>query len=466
MKRVFLIVIDGLGVGAQEDAFHYGDADANTLKSALEGGLELGAKPLIHFAQLGLGTLLDPEAQKKFAKLLPGHESNLPEASATPFAPTKSSTQDVTTTQGETTTQGVTTKPSASVGMMREVSAGKDSTTGHWELAGLHLAKPFPTYPDGFPNQILDLFCRSTGVEGVLCNKPYSGTDVIRDFGDEHRRTGKPIVYTSADSVFQIAAHTDTIPLETLYEWCRIAREEICTGDHEVGRVIARPFTGSSGSYERISSSRKDYSSIPPKPNLMSLLRSCGIRTLSIGKVADLFASEGFDETHKTKSNRDGLNAILKTLKRSFPADDQEITESNESTETNESTESKESFSAGVEEKGVFVFANLIDTDQLFGHRQDPQGYYECLREIDDAIPAILKEVKNEDLIIITGDHGNDPGDQSTDHTREFVPLFVLQKAPDFTPSPLGVRDTFSDVSATILEYFSCDNNLKGQSFL
>lgn len=432
LKRVFFIVIDGLGVGAQEDAFRYGDADAHTLKSALIGGLDAKAEPLTNFAHLGLGTLLNTESERQ-SNSQPDTEPDTEPDTDLNTGPDSEALKSFRSLLPEPGPEG----PSASTGKMREVSAGKDSTTGHWELAGIYLAKPFPTYPQGFPPSLLDHFCRQTGVPGVLCNQPYSGTDVIRDFGEEHQRTGHPIVYTSADSVFQIAAHTDTIPLETLYEWCRIARETVCTGDHEVGRVIARPFAGTPGAYERIASSRKDYSSIPPKPNLLSELRAHGIRTLSIGKVADLFAGEGFDESRKTTSNRDGLDAILQTLQRSFDS-----------------------------ERGVLVFVNLIDTDQLYGHRQDPVGYYKCLQEIDEAIPAMLHSAKRGDLFIITGDHGNDPGDQSTDHTREFVPLLVYQKDPAFHPVSLGTRDTFSDVSASILHYFSCDNKLKGRSFL
>ena len=388
MGRVFLVIIDGLGIGAQEDAGLYGDESANTLAGVSRA---TGCK-LPNFRKLGLGNI-EP---------LP----SIPPAQI----------------------------PAACVGKMREVSAGKDSTTGHWELAGLILEKPFPTYPDGFPDNVIDRFCEGTGNQEVLCNKPYSGTDVIRDFGNEHLSTGRPIVYTSADSVFQVACHTDVTPVETLYRWCEYAREHVMVNEHAVGRVIARPFEGKPGSFERISDQRKDFSHPVPAPNLLSVLQEAGVKTYSIGKVIDLFAGEGFSQYRKTKSNAEGLSQLLSLM------------------------------SADIDNS--FTFMNLIDTDQLFGHRQNPAGYAEALGEIDRALPAAIGKLGREDLLIITGDHGNDPTDNSTDHTREFVPLIVTQGGTLERSCNLGVRETFADVSATVLDFFGCENPLEGNSFL
>lgn len=388
MGRFFLIIIDGLGIGAQEDAAEYGDVGANTLKGVSKA---TGCK-LPNFEQLGLGNIEELPSIKSVAK------------------------------------------PKASFGKMREVSAGKDSTTGHWELAGIQLETPFPTFPNGFPEEIIKEFCKATGVKDVLCNKPYSGTDVIRDFGKEHLSVGRPIVYTSADSVFQVAAHVDVTDLETLYRWCEIARNEIMVDEHSVGRVIARPFHGEVGSFERLSDHRKDYAVLAPTPNLMSLLQDNSIKTYSIGKVADLFAGEGFDQYRKTRTNAEGISQLLSLM------------------------------SANIDQS--FVFVNLIDTDQLYGHRQDPGGYAKALEEIDRALPAILSKLNEDDVMIITGDHGNDPTDNSTDHTREFVPLIAFPGKTESNGNDLGVRSSFSDVSATILDAFGVKNKLHGTSFL
>lgn len=386
-NRVFLIVIDGLGIGAQEDAVQYGDEEADTLGHVSE----ISNCRLPNLAKMGLGNIKSLHS--------------IPES----------------------------VNPIASYGKMREVSAGKDSTTGHWELAGIHLDEPFPTYPNGFPDTVVKAFCKGIGKENVLCNKPYPGTDVINDYGDEHLETGFPILYTSADSVFQVACHTDVTSVETLYEWCEFARSDIMTGQHGVGRVIARPFKGTSGSYERISEKRHDFSRTPSKPNLLSLLQEGEIKTYSIGKIFDLFAGEGFTQYRNTRNNAEGISQLLSLM------------------------------SANIDQS--FVFVNLIDTDQVYGHRQDPEGYGKCLEEIDRSIPAILSRLNSGDLLIITGDHGNDPADDSTDHTREFVPLLVKRGKEDRGKS-LGIRETFSDVSATISEAFGVNYRLPGTSFL
>jgi phosphopentomutase len=386
MNRSFLVVIDGLGIGAQEDAADYGDEHSDTIGHISEiTGVKLPA-----FEQLGLGNIRD------LASIEPS------------------------------------VNPKASYGKMREVSAGKDSTTGHWELAGVKLDQPFPTYPDGFPSEVISKFCALTNTEHALCNLPYSGTDVIRDYGEEHIKTGHPIVYTSADSVFQIACHTNVVPLDKLYHWCEVARNKVCVGKHAVGRVIARPFEGDPGSFTRISDKRHDYSLEAPEPNLMSELHSSGVSTYSIGKIIDLFPGAPFTQFRRTKSNAEGISQLLSLI------------------------------SANIEKS--FTFVNLIDTDQIYGHRQDTEGYAKALEEIDRALPAILGKLQEGDLFILTADHGNDPADDSTDHSREFVPLLMYKKGEE--GNNLGIRKTFSDVAATIAEYHGLDTAFKAESFL
>ena len=387
MPRSFLLIIDGLGVGAQEDAADYGDANADTLGNVSR----LTGVKLPNFEKLGIGNIRDFHSIDRV------------------------------------------NKPLSSYGKMREKSAGKDSTTGHWEFAGILLDKPFPTYPKGFPEDVLKAFIEGVGVDGVLCNLPYSGTQVIAEYGKEHLETGKPIVYTSADSVFQVACHEDVTSTEQLNEWCEFARTSVMTGKHAVGRVIARPFSGKPGNFERISEKRQDFSLETPEPNLLTLLQDEGVKTYSIGKVIDLFAGKGFHQYRKTKSNAEGISQLLSLM------------------------------SANIENS--FTFTNLIDTDQVYGHRQDVEGFATCLQEIDRALPAVVNRLKPGDMFIISGDHGNDPADDSTDHTREFVPLLVIQKNKQLGKN-LGIRDTFADVSATILDVHGVTNSLAGSSIL
>jgi phosphopentomutase len=387
MGNVYLIIVDGLGVGAQEDALDYGDENMNTLGHvSAETQVNL---PNLH--KLGIGNIIPlvsvPEIEE----------------------------------------------PLAAYGKLREVSAGKDSTTGHWEIAGIQLDQPFPTYPNGFPDDVLKKFCEGIGVNKALCNQPYSGTDVIRDYGVEHLNTGYPIVYTSADSVFQVACHDGVVPGKKLYEWCEFARNEVCVGEHEVGRVIARPFTGEPGNFERISDKRHDYSSVPPNNNIVRKLYDSGVKTYSIGKIIDLFAGEGFTQYRHTKSNAEGISQLLSLM------------------------------SANLDNS--FVFVNLIDTDQLYGHRLDPKGYAECLKEFDRAIPAMVSKIKEDDLLIITGDHGNDPCSTSTDHSREFVPLLVFPKGSAQSVD-LGTGETFSNIAKSIAGFFELENDFPGTSFL
>lgn len=317
----------------------------------------------------------------------------------------------------------------ASVARMQEASKGKDTTIGHWEIAGIYSGRPLPTYPNGFPLEVLDEFTRLTG-RGVLCNKPYSGTDVIRDYGDEHLRTGSLIVYTSADSVFQIAAHEDIVPPETLYEYCRIARK-ILVGEHGVGRVIARPFTGTAGNYTR-TSGRHDFSIEPPSVDMLDQLKENGCAVIGVGKIHDIFAGKGLTEYVYTQGNEDGINKTLDYMDKEF--------------------------------RGL-CFINLVDYDMLYGHRNDIDGYAKALTYFDQRLPELLARLKDEDLLMITADHGCDPGyTVSTDHSREYTPFLLYGR--NIPPVNWGTRDTFADIGATVLDYFGITPQFKGKSML
>lgn len=374
MAKIVLLVIDGLGCGFQEDSHLYGDHGANTLMHVVDR-----MRPqLPNFGRLGLGNIL-PLAS------VPAVEN-----------------------------------AEAAFGRMRERSAGKDSTTGHWEMAGIVLDQPFPTFPEGFPEPVLHIVREETGSERLLCNRPYSGSQVILDFGDEHLATGAPILYTSADSVLQIAAHVDVVPVSLLYSWCEQIRARLLEGPHAVGRVIARPFEGETGQYRRVAEKRRDYSLLPPSPNLLTRLGEARVLRVSVGKVADLFAHQGFDESHKTEGNADGIDRLIAALRTPRPAEN------------------------------VFVFVNLIDTDQLYGHRNDVPGYAACLEAIDARLPEICACLGRDDVMIITGDHGNDPTHPGTDHTREFVPLLVWPRDSAATKK-LGTIDGFACVTDSVL---------------
>jgi phosphopentomutase len=379
-------VLDGVGIGASPDADVYGDVGSNTLANTAHA---VGGLHLPHLASWGLGNI----------------------------API----------------QGVTpaVSPLAHYGSMAEKSGGKDSTTGHWELAGVVVRTPTPTYPRGFPDELMQTFMRETGCTGFLGNTTASGTVIIKDLGDEHCRTGHPIVYTSADSVFQIAAHEEVIPLPRLYEMCEITRTKVCVGPHEVGRVIARPFIGQPGAFTR-TTNRKDFSLVPPEPTLLDRLPGAGSRTAGIGKIDDLFAERGLSTSNHTRTNAAGIEELIRVSR---------------------------AMDAG------FIFTNLGDFDTLYGHRNDPAGFAAALEAFDAALPALAATVRPGDLFIITADHGNDPVMPSTDHSREYVPLLCL--APGGRPgSPLGTRATFADVAATLGEYFGISNSFPGTSFL
>lgn len=372
-KRVFIIVLDSVGIGYAPDAADFGDLGANTMKR-ISSSDKFNIPNLI---RLGLGNVDGVDYLEK------------------------------------------TDSPMAAVCRLRELSRGKDTTTGHWEMMGIVSEKPMPTYPDGFPAEVLDEFSKRTG-RGVLCNKPYSGTEVIRDYGKAHEETGDLIVYTSADSVFQIAAHEDHVPVETLYEYCRIARE-ILQGDHAVGRVIARPFIGSEGAYKR-TENRHDYSLTPPKPTAMDAIGAAGLEVISIGKIYDIFSGAGIKKSLPTHNNTEGMETLLKAQESDFTG---------------------------------LCFANLVDFDMLYGHRQDIDGYAAALTAFDSWLPTFIDRMGEDDVLMITADHGCDPGDNSTDHTREEVPLFILGK--DIKPTNLGTRIGFATLGRTAAELLGVD---------
>lgn len=381
------VVLDGVGVGAQVDAPAYGDAGSHTLGHVCEHE----APSLPNLQRMGLGCVTP----------LPGVPC-----------------PDV---------------PAAHFGRMREVSAGKDSTTGHWELAGLRLPEPFPTYPDGFPDAVIDAFVEATGCDGVLGNKAESGTTIIAKLGEAHAETGNPIVYTSADSVFQIAAHKDVIPLERLYALCEAARHEVCVGEHAVGRVIARPYVGTPGNYTRISSERRDYTRLPHRPPVQQVLQDNGVRTIAIGKIGDLFGDVGFDAIRKTKGNDEGIQKTLQAI--------QAYTENPEPT---------------------FVWTNLVDFDQAYGHRNDPKGFSEALEAFDQALPALREALPDDAALVLTADHGNDPTTASTDHAREYVPVLYDPPGRTTVGQPMGLRASFNDHAATVADCFDVPFETRG----
>jgi len=382
-KRFILIILDSVGIGELPDAGQYGDVGSNTLANT---GRAVGGLQLPNLAALGMGNIAS----------IPG----VPPAE----------------------------NPQGNHGKMAELSAGKDSTSGHWELMGLVTEQPFPTYPDGFPEEVIEPFERAVGRK-ILGNKAASGTDIIEELGREHLETGRPIVYTSADSVFQIAAHVEIIPLEKLYRMCRIAREQL-HGRHGVGRVIARPFSGPVGRFQR-TSDRKDFSLPPRGETVLDQLKEAGWPVVGIGKIEDLFAGRGLTEAIHTRNNADGLVRLEEQM--------------------------------SLVDRGALLI-NLVDFDMLWGHRNDPRQYARGLEEFDRALEWFLPLLRAEDLAVIAADHGNDPTTPSTDHSREYVPLLAfgpgLRKGID-----LGVRDSFADVGATVAQRFGLRGTGRGRSF-
>ncbi len=376
-KRVFLIVLDSFGIGGAPDAAAFGDEGSNTLAAVLS----YSKAPFPNLAKMGL-LAIDGEDDQRIIDYKNAQET-IP-------------------------------SPIGSYARVREISAGKDSTVGHWEIAGIISDKAQPTYPDGFPEEVMQALEKATGKE-YLCNKPYSGTDVIRDYGEEHMKTGKPIIYTSADSVLQIAAHEEIIPLNELYDICAKARE-VMTGDHAVGRVIARPFVGEPGNFTR-TANRHDFSLSAPSSTMLDLLKNEGYDVISIGKIYDLFAGRGLTESNPTKGNTDGINKTIEMMDRDFTG---------------------------------LCFTNLVDFDMKYGHRNDIEGYATAMHEFDDALGIILSKLRDDDLLIITADHGCDPSTASTDHSRECIPLLIYGDGYR-TPCNMVELSGFNNIAGIVL---------------
>ena len=380
-KRVILIVMDSFGIGDAPDADKFGDSGTNTMKSCY-GSREFRADNL---RKLGIFNIDGIDYDEGCAE------------------------------------------PIGAYARLREASAGKDTTIGHWEIAGLISDEPLPTFPDGFPKEVLDEVKKNTG-RGVLCNKPYSGTKVINDYGDEHVKTGDLIIYTSADSVFQIAAHEDVVPLEELYEICRTCRRGL-KGRYGVGRVIARPFVGSRGNYTR-TSNRHDFSLLPPGETMLDHIKAAGKDVIAIGKIYDIFAGAGITEHTYTKGNPDGIEKTIEYMDKDWEG---------------------------------LMFVNLVDYDMLYGHRRDIDGYAGAVAYFDDRLPEIFSKMRDDDILMITADHGCDPAfTKTTDHTRECVPLLMYGK--NVMPGNLGTRDTFADIAATVMKYLSVNADMKNAS--
>lgn len=386
MKRFFLIVLDSFGIGQMPDAEKFGDFDVNTI-----GAVSKSDKLKVpNLTKLGLFQIDGVDVDARIDRG-DGH--------------------------------------TAAIARMTETSAGKDTTIGHWEIAGLISPQPLPTYPEGFPEEVLAEFTKQTG-RGVLCNKPYSGTAVINDYGDEHLKTGDLIVYTSADSVFQIAAHEDIVPPEQLYEYCKIARK-ILVGKHGVGRVIARPFIGECGNYTR-TSRRHDFSLLPPGDTMLDVLKAAGKDVIAVGKINDIFAGKGVSEFVYTSGNAEGIERTLEYLDKDFEG---------------------------------LCFINLVDYDMLYGHRRDVDGYAAALTYFDEKLPQILGKLREDDVLLITADHGCDPSyTRTTDHTREYTP--VVMYGEKIKPVNYGTRDSFADIAATVLKHIGVEGNIAGKSLI
>lgn len=382
MKRVFLIVLDSVGIGEMPDAALYGDAGSNTIAAAASSAYF----SMPNMQRLGFFNIDGVDCKEPVQKF------------------------------------------DGAVARMTEASKGKDTTIGHWEIAGVVSDSPLPTFPDGFPRELLDEFEKETG-RRVICNKPYSGTEVIKDFGEEHLKTGALIVYTSADSVFQIAAHESLVPIEELYQYCEIARK-LCTGKFGVGRIIARPFEGVHP-FKR-TSRRHDYSLEPPKDTMLNFIKESGKEVLAVGKINDIFAGSGITDMVRTVDNGDGIDKTLEYAKKDF--------------------------------NGI-CFTNLVDYDMLYGHRNDVEGYAKALTYFDERLPELLSVLREDDILMITADHGCDPSTASTDHSREYTPL-IMAGASVKSGVNLGTRKTFADIAATIMDYLDVEGETAGESFL
>ncbi len=388
MKRVFLIVLDSFGIGEMPDADRFGDAGSNTLGTCRKSD----KLHVPNMASLGLFEIDGVEPEKSVEAAADHHGVRYAYA------------------------------------RLAERSDGKDTTTGHWEIAGLVSEKPMPTFPNGFPEEFMEKYSAAVGRK-LLCNKPYSGTQVIEDYGREHLETGALIIYTSADSVFQIAAHEEVVPVPELYRYCEIAREML-QGDLGVGRVIARPFIGTPGNFTR-TSNRHDYSLQPPKTTMLDQIKAAGKDVLAIGKINDIFAGKGITEFVRTKDNADGIERAIEWMDRDF--------------------------------NGI-CFVNLVDFDMLYGHRNDVDGYAAALTYFDTQLPRILEKLGPDDLLMITADHGCDPGTASTDHSREYIPLLIAaQNLPVESGTNFGTRETFADIGQTVLSWLAVEPEIAGE---
>ena len=383
-KRMTVIVLDGVGIGEAPDAADYGDVGSNSIGNTAR---VLGGIDLPNMGAIGLG--------------------------------------NVTPIEGVPPTD----HPQGGYGKMQPYSAGKDTISGHWEMMGIYLPDPFPTYPNGFPPEIMEPFEREIG-RGTLANRPSSGTEIIKELGEEHMRTGKPIVYTSADSVFQIAAHEDVIPVPELYEICQVARK-LLVDKHGAGRVIARPFVGTCAEDFKRTDNRRDFARTPRTDTVLDKLYQAGLDVWSVGKIDDIFVHRGITRKNHTLGNAESIKTTLNLLEEPFHG---------------------------------LLFVNLIEFDMIYGHRNDPKGYYSALKGFDDAIPEIMKRLTGEDLVLVSADHGVDPTTRSTDHSREYVPLLAF--GPAVKGVNLGTRSTFGDLGATVAENFDVEPPLIGTSFL
>ena len=394
MRRVFLIVLDSVGIGELPDAHAYGDEGSNTLLSTAKSEY----LKVVNLCRLGLPRIDGQEAFLSACRQ-----------------------------QGKTWAD--TESFEGAVARLAEASGGKDTTVGHWEIAGVISESPLPTFPEGFPPELIAELEKETGRK-IICNLPYSGTKVIYDYGREHLDTGALIVYTSADSVLQIAAHEDKVPVAELYRYCEIARR-ICVGKYGVGRIIARPFVGTWPEFQR-TANRHDYSIEPPKTTMLECLQKNGYEVRGIGKIFDIFAGKGLTSTVRTKNNTDGIVQTLEQMQEPFDG---------------------------------LCFTNLVDFDMVYGHRNDVDGYAKALTEFDEKLPELLAGLRGEDILMITADHGCDPATESTDHSREYIPLLICG-ANIRAGVNLGTRTSFADIGATILDYFGCEGEIAGESFL
>ncbi len=384
-NRIALIVLDSVGIGEMPDAEQFGDKGANTLLHISE---EMNGLSVPNLEKMGLGNIFPLKGVNKVDQ------------------------------------------PSGAFGKMNEVSVGKDTMTGHWEIMGLKVNIPFNTFPEGFPKELIERFEERIGRK-VIGNKPASGTEILEELGEKHMETGDVIVYTSADSVFQVAAHEEIVPLEELYRICEVARELTLDPKYAVGRVIARPFVGTSGNFKR-TPNRHDYSVKPPEKTVMNFLVESGYDSISVGKISDIYAGEGVTEAVKSKSNMDGVDQTINLLKKDF--------------------------------RGL-LFTNLVDFDMLYGHRRDPIGYGKAIEEFDQRLPEIIEALREDDLLLLTADHGNDPTHPGTDHTREYVPIIAYSKSLQ-GGTDLGILNTFSDLGATVADNFEVNGTNNGESFL